>query len=115
MTQHNSKNTFTPNSSNQNDFSSKLGGTHFFPLPVGKIWAYMDTFYCPKSDFKGKHACSGPNHTSKRQVLTFFFDQKLRLLKILKFYRGLRFLRCGAFSILKYVKTSKMVKNVQFF
>ena len=53
-------------------FSSKLGGTHFSPLPVGKILAYMDKFCCPKSDFKGKHACSGTNHTSKCQVLTFF-------------------------------------------
>ena len=95
-------------------FSKKLRGIHFLPLPVGKIWAYMDRFYCPNRDFKGKHACSGPNHTSKRQVLAIFFYQKLCLLKILKFLGRVRFLKCGAFAILKYVKTSKMVKNLQF-
>ena len=95
-------------------FSSKLGGIHFFPLPVGKRWAYIDRFYCPNSDFKGKRACSGLSHTSKGQVLNIFFDQKLRLLKILKFGKGLRFLRCGALIILKYVKTSKMVKMCNF-
>ena len=50
-------------------FSRKFGGIHFFPLPVGKIWAYMDWFYCVKSDFKGKYACSGPNHTHCRARL----------------------------------------------
>ena len=53
-------------------YSCKLGGINFLPLPVGEIGAYMDRFYCPNSDFKGKHDCSGPNHTSKRQVLPIF-------------------------------------------
>ena len=44
-------------------------GKIFFVLTLGKIWAYMGRFYCPNSDFKGKHAFSDPNHTSKRQVL----------------------------------------------
>ena len=96
-------------------YSRKLGDVYFFPLPVGQIWAYMERFYCLNSDFKGKHACLRPNHTSKRQVLAIFVYQKLRLLKILTFWRGLRFLRCRAFAILKYVKIPKMVQNVQFF
>ena len=60
-------------------FSGKIGDNHFPPLYVGKIWAYIDIFYSPNSDFKGKHACSGPKHTSKRQVHDiFFFTNKLR-------------------------------------
>ena len=31
-----------------------------FPLPVGKIWAYMDRLYCPKRDFKYQLPGSGP-------------------------------------------------------
>ena len=46
-----------------------------------------------------------PNHIS---------NAKLHLLKIFKFGKGLRFLRCCWFTILKYVKTSKTVKNAYF-
>ena len=85
MTRHDTKTNFTPNSSKQNDFFKQIRWYTFSPLPVGIILAYMDRFYCQNSDFNGKYACSGPNHTSKHQVPAFLCDQKLRLLKILQF------------------------------
>ena len=38
-------------------FSMKLGCKHFSPLPMGKIWAYMNRFYWPDGDFRCKLAC----------------------------------------------------------
>ena len=90
-------------------FSRKLGGIHFSPLPVGKIWAYMVRYYCPNSYFRWQLACYGPNHTSKRPA-SFFLNQKLHLLKIFKFWIWLRFSRYGIFAILKYVKIPKPSK-----
>ena len=65
--------------------SSKLGGIHFFPLPVSNIWAYMDWFYCPNSDFKSKHTCSGPKHTSNGQVLAIFLTESCVYSRYLNF------------------------------
>ena len=47
----------------------------FFPSTCGQKWVYMDRFYCLNSYFKGKHACSGPNHTSKRQLLAILLTK----------------------------------------
>ena len=77
-------------------FSRKFGGIYFFPLPVAKIWAYMYRLYCPKS-------------------ARYFFDQKLLLFRIFKFWRGLWFLRCGWFEILKFVKHLKLSKMCIFY
>ena len=54
-----------------------------------------------------------PKPYLKAPSACYLFDQKLRLLKILKFWRGLCFSRCGALAIWKNVKTSKMVENVK--
>ena len=44
--------TFYPNSIIQNNFLKKIGWyTFFFPLRVGKIWAYMVGYYYPNCDF----------------------------------------------------------------
>ena len=68
-----SKNPFTQNSRNQNNFFKKIVGSKFFLLlSVGKIWAYVDRFYCPNSHLKCQLACSGPNHTSKRPMRAIF-------------------------------------------
>ena len=100
-----SKNTFSPNSSDQNDFFQENWVVRILsPLHVGKIWAYIVRYYCPNNDFRCQLACYGPNHTSKCPSRVFLFYQKLRLLKIFRFLTWLRFSRYGFFAILKYVK-----------
>ena len=67
-------------------FSRKLGGVPFFPLSVGKIRAYMNRFYCPNSNFKGKHTCSDPNHLAC--FLIQFFCLRI-LWKIITFLKDI--------------------------
>ena len=81
----------------------------FFPLPVGKIWAYMDRFYCLNSGLSANLLIQAQTIPQNPKCALFFIDNKLCLLKIYKFWIWLRFLRYGFFTILKYVKAPKTV------
>ena len=94
--------------------SRKLGGKKLFASNCGQIWAYKDRFTAQKVILSANmlvQAQALPQKPNERYIS----DQQLRLIKILKFWKGLRFLRCGWFAILKYVKTPKTFKNVNFF
>ena len=85
-----------------------------FLLCVGEIWAHINTFSVKTVCFFqtwSKH----PKHTLKPPSHIFFFCQKMRLLKIIIFWEGIRIWRYGIFAFLKHVKTPKTVKNGQFF
>ena len=97
-----SKNTFSPISINQNDFVKKIGWYTFFLL---YLWAKYELIW---SDIAAQTVTLGANLLVMAQTIpqnahrAFFYDQKLRLLKIFKFWIWLRFLRYGIFAILNY-------------
>ena len=95
-------------------FSRKLGGINFFSSTCGQKMSLFGHILLPKQWFKVTTFLFRPKPYLKTPSACYFVYQKFWLLKKLKFWRGLSFLRCGWLAILKYVKTSKMVKNVQF-
>ena len=79
------KNTFSPNSSSQNDFFKKIGWYTFFLL---YMWAKYESIW---SDITAQTMTLDANLLVMAQTIpqnpqrAFFFNQKLRLLKIFKF------------------------------
>ena len=80
-----SKNTFSPHSSIQNDFFKKIGWYKFFLL---YILAKYESIWC---DISAQTVTLDANLLFMAQTIpqnphrAFVFDQKLRLLQILKF------------------------------
>ena len=106
------KSFFYPNSSDQNDFARKLGGVHFFSSICGPNMSLYSQILLPKQWLSEPTCLLWPKPYLKTPIACFFFNQKLRLLKIFKFWIWLRFSRYGFFAILKYVKIPKTVKNL---
>ena len=105
------KTLFSPYSSDQDDFFKKSGWYTFFLL---YMWAKYELIW---SNITAHTVTLGANllvmaHTIPQNAhRVFFYNQKLRLLQIFKFWIWLRFLRYGIFAILKYVKIPKTVKK----
>ena len=101
-----SEKTFSPHSSNQNDFFMKIGWYTFFLLYIlakyESIWSYISAQTVTLDNNLLFMAQTIPQNAH----CACFFYQKLLLLKIFKFWIWLRFSRSGIFAILKYVSST---------